>query len=74
MRDIPTATPETAQLFAPSHSQKPTRFPAGQNECAHNAAPSLCPSAVAAGITHYTLQAKSCAKGYPFGNLFCRSV
>ena len=29
---------------------------------------SLYPSAVTAGITHYTLQAKSCAKGVPFGN------
>lgn len=26
------------------------------------------PSATPAGITHYTLQAKSCAKGIPFGN------
>ena len=26
------------------------------------------PSATPAGITHYTLQAKSCAKGVPFGN------
>ena len=36
------------------------------------------PSATPAGITHYTLQARSCAKGVPlppFGNpRFCRSV
>ena len=38
----------------------------------------LPPSAAPAGITHYTLQARSCAKGEakpPFGNpLFCRRV
>ena len=47
---------------------KPVRFPAGQSERFHLAKPSLYPSAVTAGITHYTLQAKSCAKGVPFGN------
>ena len=31
------------------------------------------PSATPAGITHYTLQAKSCAKGIPFGNPVLRS-
>lgn len=69
---IPATTPETAQCFAHSHPQKPVRFPAGQNECFHPAKPSFYPSVVTAGITagitHYTLQAKSCAKGIPFGN------
>jgi hypothetical protein len=64
---IPAATPETIQLFVPP-LQKPARFPVGQNECFHLAKPSLYPSAVTTGITHYTLQAKSCAKGIPFGN------
>ena len=65
---IPAATSETVQCFAHSHSQKPVRFPAGQSECFHPAKPSFYPPAVTAGITHYTLQAKSCAKGAPFGN------
>lgn len=30
MVHIPVATPETAQLFARPHPQKPVRFPAGQ--------------------------------------------
>ncbi len=30
--------------------------------------PPFSPSVAPAGITHYTLQAKSCAKGCPFGN------
>lgn len=63
MRHIPAATPETAQVFAHPHPQKPVRFPAGQSECFHPAKPSFYPPAVTAGITHYTLQAKSCAKG-----------
>ena len=63
MRHIPAATLETAQFFAHPHSQKPARFPAGQNERFHPAKPSFYPPAVTAGITHYTLQAKSCAKG-----------
>ena len=65
---IPAATSETVQCFAHSHSQKPVRFPAGQSECFHPAKPSFYPSVMTAGITHYTLQAKSCAKGAPFGN------
>ena len=60
---IPAATLETAQFFAHPHSQKPARFPAGQSERFRPAKPSFYPSAVTAGITHYTLQAKSCAKG-----------
>lgn len=63
MRHIPAATLETAQFFAHPHSQKPARFPAGQNERFHPAKPSFYPPAVTAGITHYTLQAKPCAKG-----------
>ena len=65
---IPAVTLETVQCFAHSHPQKPARFSAGQSERFHPAKPSFYPSAVTAGITHYTLQAKSCAKGYPFGN------
>ena len=65
---IPAATSETVQCFAHSHSQKPVRFPAGQSECFHPAKPSFYPSVMTAGITHYTLQAKSCAKWAPFGN------
>lgn len=60
---IPAAIPESAQFFAHPHSQKPARFPAGQSEHFHPAKPSFYPPAVTAGITHYTLQAKSCAKG-----------
>ena len=63
MRHIPAATPETAQVFAHPHPQKPVRFPGGQSERFHPAKPSSYPSAVTAGITHYTLQAKPCAKG-----------
>lgn len=75
MVHIPAATPETAQYFAHSHPQKPVRFPAGQSECFHPAKPSFCPSAVTAGITHYTLQAKPCAKGRPLWKpLFCREA
>src|SRR5699024_6048834 len=48
-----------------------------QAECIPHRTP-LPPSATPAGITHYTLQARSCAKGVPlppFGNpRFCRSV
>ena len=62
---IPAAIPESAQFFAHPHSQKPARFPAGQSECFHPAKPSFYPPAVTAGITHYTLQAKPCAKGMP---------
>ena len=62
---IPAAIPESAQFFAHPHSQKPVRFPAGQSERFHPAKPSFCPSAVTAGITHYTLQTKPCAKGMP---------
>ena len=62
---IPAAIPESAQFFAHPHSQKPARFPAGQSERFHPAKPSFYPPAVTAGITHYTLQAKPCAKGRP---------
>ena len=65
---IPAVTLENVQCFAHSHPQKPARFSAGQSERFHPAKPSFYPSAVTAGITHYTLQAKSCAKGIPFGN------
>ena len=65
---IPAITPETVQSFAHSYPQKLVLFPAAQNECFHPAKPSFYPPAVTAGITHYTLQAKSCAKGIPFGN------
>lgn len=69
---IPAAIPESAQFFAHPHSQKPVRFPAGQSERFHPAKPSFCPSAVTAGITHYTLQTKPCAKGRPLWKpLFC---
>jgi len=67
---IPAVTLENVQCFAHSHPQKPARFSAGQSERFHPAKPSFYPSAVTAGITHYTLQAKSCAKGVPFGNPF----
>lgn len=60
---IPAVTLENVQCFAHSHPQKPARFSAGQSERFHPAKPSFYPSAVTAGITHYTLQAKSCAKG-----------
>ena len=37
--------------------------------------PSFYPPAVTAGITHYTLQAKPCAKGRPIWKpLFCREA
>ena len=72
MVHIPAATLETAQVFAHPHPQKTVRFPAGQSECFHPAKPSFYPSAVTAGITHYTLQAKPCAKGRPLWEpLFC---
>ena len=57
------------RLFAHCHSQKPVRFPAEQNECVHHATPSFCPSAVAAGITHYTLQARWCGLPTAFSRL-----
>ena len=61
--------------FCYSHSQKLVRFPAGQNERFHPAEPSFHPPAVTAGITHYTLQAKPCAKGRPLWKpLFCLEV
>ena len=69
---IPAAIPESAQFFAHPHSQKPARFPAGQSEHFHPAKPSFYPPAVTAGITHYTLQTKPCAKGRPLWKpLFC---
>lgn len=75
MVHIPTATPETGSGFAHPHPQKPVRFPAGQSECFHPAKPSFYPSAVTAGITHYTLQAKPCAKGWPLWEpQFCREA
>ena len=72
---IPAATSETAQVFAHPHSQKPARFPVGQSERFHPAKPSFYPPAVTAGITHYTLQAKPCAKGFSLWKpLFCRET
>ena len=69
MVHIPAATPETTQLFAYPHPQKPVRFPAGQSEYFHPAKPSFYPPAVTAGITHYTLLRKVvCQRGIPFGN------
>jgi len=56
MVNIPTATPETAQLFAHPYPQKPVRFPAGQSERFHPAKLSFYPPAVTAGITHFTRQ------------------
>ena len=72
---IPAATSETAQCFARFHPQKPAHFPSGQSERFHPANPSFYPPAVTAGITHYTLQAKPCAKGAsPLETQFCRNV
>lgn len=69
---------KTNGLFVPSRSQKPRPFPCRCKRGANSTAPPLPPSATPAGITHYTLQARSCAKGVPlppFGNpRFCRSV
>lgn len=75
MVHIPAATPETTQLFAYPHPQKPVRFPAGQSEYFHPAKPSFYPPAVTAGITlHFALQSRV-PKGYPLWKpLFCREV
>ena len=51
----------TGFLFAPAH-KNPARFPAGASGAQKQRTP-LPPSAAPAGITHYTLQARSCAKG-----------
>ena len=60
---IPAAAPRkrTGFLFAPAH-KNPARFPAGVNGARKQRTP-LPPSAAPAGITHYTLQARWCAKG-----------
>lgn len=60
---IPAAAPRkrTGFLFAPAH-KTPARFPAGASGARKQRTP-LPPSAAPAGITHYTLQARSCAKG-----------
>ena len=50
-------------VFCSSPFAKTCPFHAGQNERFHPAKPSFYPPAVTAGITHYTLQAKPCAKG-----------
>ena len=68
---IPAAAPRkrTGFLFAPAH-KTPARFPDGASGARKRRTP-LPPSAAPAGITHYTLQARSCAKGGktpPFGN------
>ena len=68
---IPAAAPRkrTGFLFAPAH-KNPARFPDGASGAQKRRTP-LPPSAAPAGITHYTLQARSCAKGGktpPFGN------
>lgn len=63
-------SPKTDRLFVRSRSQNPARFPAGASGAQKRRTP-LPPSAAPAGITHYTLQARSCAKGGktpPFGN------
>ena len=82
------------ELFAQIQAEKQRLIQAGKikkekplPEIAEDAGPSgtqtaspapLPPSAAPAGITHYTLQARSCAKGEaqaPFGNpRFCRRV
>ena len=56
-------SPGTGRVLSPSRSQNPACSPDGQTERFHPAKPSFCPSAAPAGITHYTLQARSCAKG-----------
>lgn len=72
---IPVATHEPARIFAHFRSQKSARFSAGQNECFHPAKHSFYPPAVTAGITHYTLHAKPCAKGRLLWNPpFCREA
>ena len=60
---IPAAAPRkrTGFLFAPAH-KNPARFPAGASGAQKRRTP-LPPSAAPAGIIHYTLQARSCAKG-----------
>lgn len=60
---IPAAAPRkrTGFLFAPAH-KTPARFPDGASGARKRRTP-LPPSAAPAGITHYTLQARSCAKG-----------
>lgn len=60
---IPAAAPRKRAgfLFAPAH-KPPARFPAGASGARKQRTP-LPPSAAPAGITHYTLQARSCAKG-----------
>lgn len=59
---------ETARLFFsfPFAKIQPV-FLTEQTGCIKHRTP-FPPSATPAGITHYTLQAKSCAKGAPFGN------
>lgn len=61
----PPSLPKPVRLFAHSHSQKPVRFPAGQNECVHHATPSFYPPDVAAGITHYTFVPKVVCQRVP---------
>ena len=74
-RIYPLPLVKSNRLFAYLHSQKPVRFPAGQNECFHMAKPSFYPSAVAAGITHYTFVPKVvCQRGTLWKPTFCRSV
>lgn len=63
MWGIPAAAYENRQAFAHFHSQNPARFPVAQNVCVHQATPTFFPPAAPAGITHYTLQARLCAKG-----------
>lgn len=68
---IPAAASASGQAFVPSRSQNPARCPAAQTGCVKTTTPPVFPSAAPAGITHYTLQARSCAKGRPpapFGN------
>ena len=55
-------SPKTDRLFVRSRSQKPRPFSCRCKRGAKATHP-LPPSAAPAGITHYTLQARSCAKG-----------
>ena len=72
----PLSENERAFCSLPVTKTPPVSLPV-QAECIPHRTP-LPPSATPAGITHYTLQARSCAKGVPlppFGNpRFCRSV
>ena len=75
---IPAAASDSGRIFAPSRSQTSARCPVAQTGCVKATTPPVFPPAAPAGITCYTLQARSCAKGEaqpPFGNpRFCGCV